>query len=520
MTRSKCSRRRIAASLVAGCAVATVSLAGICAAGQWRATPRFDGAGYAVLARAILTGRGYRAIDHPDRPLHAHFPPGYPFALALTWRITGVSDAAAHALSCLCTLGATIAAWRWLRRIESAPTAFLIGLALAVNWLWVRTGSAIQSEPLFLLLGQLTILASARAAERSRPRLRQLVVLSLLLASCLLTRHVAVGLAIAVVLDLALRRRLKEAVLVAAMTTVLVLPWLAWLVTVGSNGASQAGLLAQSDEGWPARVAQLAAFYVERIPDQITGPFVEVGTRFQSSWRIAITAQMWAILATGVIVTGWLRALKRPRRRLTGLVPLVTLGVLVVWPYTEAGRFLIPLVPFMLSGAVEGLTTLLRLVVRSSRVRLRASRLRLFGACLVLAASLPYSVYMVASGRVRMVEASQQDFDAACDWISNHAAHAGPVISRHPGEVFLRTGRQGLAVSSAERPGDRDADPESVERIVKAYGVAYLLIDQDRYAYAPKSPLERYVAQYTDRVRLVWGRESDPVAVYEVGSSR
>jgi hypothetical protein len=465
-----------------------------------------------------MNGQGYRAMDHPDTPLHAHFPPGYPCALAIVWRVTGVSDFAAHLFSCLCTVGATLAAWLWFRRIASARAAFVLGMALAVNWQWLRTGSAIQSEPLYLLLGQLTIIVASRSADRPEIRPPRLCLLSLLSAWCLLTRHVAVGLVAAIVLDLALRGQPKHAFLMAFLTAILVSPWIGWVAKVGSSETSQATLLAESGDGRLERLGHQAAFYVERIPDQITGPFVEVATRFGSSRWTAVAAEVWAILATGVIAAGWLRALRRPRRRLGGLVPFLTLGMLLVWPYTEAGRFLIPLVPFILLGAVDWLGRVLRLLGCWIGVRIRSSRLRAFAACLVLAVSLPYSGYMLVTGRSRAVEASQRNFDAACEWISARATREGPVLSRHPGEVFLRTGRQGLEVSSSERTGDRDAEPESIDRTIHRYGVAYLLVDRGRYAESPNSPLEHYVARYPDRIRWVWGAENGSVAVYEVGS--
>ena len=68
--------------------------------------PRFDGAGYAVLAKSILQDRDYREIDHPEAPPHAHFPPGYSLALAALWSVTGPSFAWAHIASFSCTLGA------------------------------------------------------------------------------------------------------------------------------------------------------------------------------------------------------------------------------------------------------------------------------------------------------------------------------------------------------------------------------------------------------------------------------
>jgi hypothetical protein len=92
------------------------------------------------------------------------------------------------------------------------------------------------------------------------------------------------------------------------------------------------------------------------------------------------------------------------------------------------------------------------------------------------------------------------------------------VLTRHPGEVFWQTGRWALEVATSERPGDADADADAIARVIDAYRAAYLLIDQERYANAPPSPLARFVARYSGRARKVWGRESDrsAVTIYEV----
>jgi len=489
---------------------------------DWSAPPRFDGAGYAVLARAWLTGQGYRAIDHPDRPRHAHFPPGYPLLLALTWRVTGTSVRAAHIVSGLCTVGATLAAWWWFRRLMSSRAALILGLALAVNWLWVRTGGAIQSEPLYMLLGQVTILASVETGGRTAVGKGSAIALGALLACCLLTRHVAVGLTLAVLLDLALRRRWREGLTVATVAAIFVSPWLSWMAVAGSSGRTQAGLLVQGGGTWAGRIGRQLMFYAERIPDQLTGPFVEVGTVFQRSPLIAIVAQLWAVLATALVVAGWVCVLRRRRSRLAGLIPLLTLGILILWPYTEAGRFLIPLIPCILIGGVEGLGGLASRLARSSGGRFPRSRRQVYAATLLLAISLPYSGYMLATVRTRAPAESDREFDAACAWIAAHAERAGPVLSRHPGEVFWQTGRQGLEAPSAERPGDLDADAGTIARTIEAYGVAYLLIDQERYAHAPSSPLARFVAEHEGQVRKVWGRENErsAIMIYEVTRAR
>src|SRR5438045_2728178 len=112
------SRPKGAGSVLAHAAiVAALAAASVAGNTAFDAPPRFDGAGYAVLGRALATGRGYRELDHPDEPRHAHFPPGYPVALAVLGRLAGPSTPAAHALSLACTVAATLAAWCWFRTL-------------------------------------------------------------------------------------------------------------------------------------------------------------------------------------------------------------------------------------------------------------------------------------------------------------------------------------------------------------------------------------------------------------------
>ncbi len=500
--------------------IAVASALAAAASTDWTAPPRYDGAGYAVLARALLEGRGYRAIDHPNHPRHVHFPPGYPLVLAATWKITGISAVAARGVSLACTAGATLAAWCWFRRLVPARAALLMAMALALNWLWVRTGAAIQSEPLYLLLGQLVILVASvpgrKPAGRGWGSLIRPVALGTLVAAAILTRHVAVGLALAVLIDLALARRWREVLIITIVVLLLVAPWIAWVLSGASEGRSQASL-ALGGGSLPARITGQFVFYLERIPDQLTGPFVEVGTMFRHDRRLALAANLWATAATAVIALGWIRCLRRHRQRLAGLVAGCTLAVLLGWPFSEAGRLLIPLIPCLLIGAVEGLAFLGRWPQWMSR-RLSARRLRLIASALVLAAALPYSMYATLAGKSRASTPPERDFDAACAWLAEHADRPGPVLTRHPGEVFWRTGRHALEVPTSERPGVVDADAATIARTIEAHRVAYLLIDRNRYANAPSSPLEGFVTAFPGRVRTVWGRRDDGAAftIYEV----
>ena len=482
--------------VTAGGLIALIAAAATAVATDLHAPPRFDGAGYAVLAEALLTRQGYREIDRPDAPRHAHFPPGYPVTLAALWRLTGRSEVAAHVFSLACTTAATVAAWRWFRTMYEPRIAACLGLALAVNWRWNRTGGSIQSEPLFLLLGQLAILGALRVNRR--PGVLGGVALGGLLAACVLTRHVGMALATAVILDLLLQKRWKIAVAVGSCCILLLFPWAVWLASVRMH--TQVSLLAKG--GLAERIASLTVFYVQRLPDQMTGPFVEIATVFRGTGPVMVAANAWAILATCLIALGLARAVRTPRRRIAGLVAGCSLALLLVWPFTEAGRFLIPLVPCLLIGATEGLAAL---AARFGRPRPRA-----VATWLVLAMSLPYSLYAAATDRAGAQRRTYADFDSACAWITREGSLNGPVLTSHPGEVYWQTGRHALAPTSD--------DPEIIDRLMKRFGVAYLLVDHERYANAPESPIPGYIRRHPDTVHEVWKRASgrSSIAVYAV----
>ncbi len=484
----------------------------------WSAPPRYDGAGYAVLARALLSGQGYRAIDQADMRRHGHFPPGYPLLLAATSRVSGGTNWAFHAMSVACTLGATIASWWWFRRMMSSDAALILGLALGVNCLWARTGAAILSEPFYFLLCQLSILA---ASVRTRQWPSQAVwhlVLGVLLAGCVLTRHVGIALVTAVLLDRAVGRRWGEALFIAAITAVLISPWVVWLAFVGPDAGTQAGLFFARNASWVERIEHQLLFYVQRIPDQLTGPAVEFGTRAGVSNLVWSAVSFWYPAATACIAFGLVTAVFKSRMRLVALLPILTIAVLLPWPFLEAGRFLIPLLPCLLFGAFEGLSKLVIFFERGRRVRLRPSTVRRVAASLLLLGSLPYSVYALAAGRTKALETTQLDFDSACNWLVNRADRPGIVLSRHPGEVYWQTARKGVEVSTSEETAEGDSGFDLIAATIARYRVAYLLIDRERYAGAPRSALARFVDAHPYEVRMVW--EAGGTSVFELISQR
>ena len=448
---------------------------------SWTEPPRYDGAGYATLGRSLATGRGYREIHDPAAPPHAHFPPAYPGLLAAAWAVVGTDrpdrfTAVAHGLSLAAVLAGLWGFARWWRATEPAAAAAALSLALAANWTWARAGGVIRSEPLAIALGAATLLLARRPGRG--------IVLGVVLGLGLLTRQVFACWALAVAVDLGLRRGWLAAGRLLAVVAAVVAPWLAWQVRVGSG--AQAGLFRR--EGLAPLVASQALFYARRIPDAVVGPVVEVATVFARAPRVGQVATLGAILATALVLAGWVRMLWSPRRRLGALIPLATLPLLLAWPFTEAGRFLVPLVPFVLMGAVDGLSLLLGL-------RLDDRRSRRLAGWLVLAAALPYPTYALVAHRPEAERRTHRDFDAACAFVASRPAPAGPVMARHPADVAWLTGRPAVAIP----PGG----PLAIRTAIRRDGVAFLVVDADRYANSPDNPLARLVAEpgFARRVR-------------------
>ncbi len=133
------------------------------------------------------------------------------------------------------------------------------------------------------------------------------------------------------------------------------------------------------------------------------------------------------------------------------------------------------------------------------------SGLRRIASLLVLLAVIPYPIHAVLTHRAEAQRRSHADFDAACAWIAREARRAGPILTRHPGEVFWQTGRLTVLPASDE--------PDALIHQIQDQKIGYILVDTDRFANAAPTPLARLVAERPDLVRRVF---EGPVAVDEV----
>ncbi len=447
-----------------------------------------------MLAESIQTLGRYCNIEHPEKPPHYHFPPGYPSSLAALWSITGRSALAAHTASVSCTVIATLLAFYWFRQLYSLKVAFVLGIALAMNWQWVREGGAIRSEPLYFMLGQLAILLNARL----RPGHQfEGALLGILLGIVMVTRHIGITIAVAVTIELVIRRQWRVLLSIIVMTSLIVFPWVIRLLTKSEH--SQLRLL--PDRNWLGVIGENSWFYSLRLPDVLSAPVVEVGTVFAPEYRAVVIGV--AMVVTGVLMAGIVLAFKQDRTRFAAILVSTNLGLLFLWPFTEAGRFLVPLVPALLIIALEGL------VVFTSWLRLRLSRFKL--AILLAVVAFPYSLYAIVTTKAAEERQSHYEVDAACDWIVKFGSQQGPVLSSYPAEVYWQTGCTGIKPAYTT---------ETILAEIERYQVGYLLVAPNRFASAPDDPLVRLYAEHPEMLRVVWKSPEGGVKVLKTAVDR
>lgn len=436
------------------------------------APPRFDETGYAILAKSLTQGRGYHEIDKPQAPAHAHFPPGWPVALAAVWSV--VPDWAvpltksAHLLTIALWL-VSIALWyRWYSLVcpGSAKALFV---ALCSNWLWIRLAGELRSESLFLSLSAGAILLAS--AKMPKSCTVQALCLGLLLGSSILARQVGVALAGAILLDLIIRREARSAVITSIPVVALVGPWLAWQRATGA--ATQAELLVHDElaRGFLERLANQALFYTRRLPDSLFGPFVEMATVFSKNQALALVFTLTAACFTVILSIGVRQLLRHPATRPAALYWSLTLGILLVWPFTEAGRFLIPLVPVGLLATLVGSQTVLdQLIPNFSKTIQHKNRL----AWLLVGLALPFGLYTWLKNVRADPTQVDHDFNLTCTWISQNLPIKGFIAARHPGDVYWRTGLHADLWPKASSVEEAAAD-------LQRRSLTYLLIDQGRF---------------------------------------
>lgn len=189
----------------------------------------FDDGVYVSLARALATGQGYVNGHLPDPFPGVHYPPLYPWALSLLWRLWPEFPANAALFQLFDALCLGLAAWGIAVHARRLPLPPPVRVPLTVAGLVAFPMLAIVgvrfSEPLFLALAVAALLLGERADRSWQVALAAGGVAGL----AALTRSIGVAVAAGVVVGYVVRGSPRQALWAAVGAMALLAPWSVWV---------------------------------------------------------------------------------------------------------------------------------------------------------------------------------------------------------------------------------------------------------------------------------------------------
>lgn len=441
-----------------------------------------DDAMYLILARSLATGQGYRSLNLPSQPLNTHFPPGYPAALALLWRLAPGFPGnliVFRLFNVVCVAAVAVATAHLVAsRGGERVWALGVGALTAVSVPVILLGNLLLSEAFFLALLLMLLAPLERFVARTgsaspwRP-----VLLGIGIGLCILVRTHGIVLVPAMVIALGVHRRWHDAAVIAVCAMLCLLPW--QLFVAHNGNALPSPLLGGYDSytaWWMRGLHEFGWAMVPRTLSRTVPESVQMFAALFSPFRTgtALVTLVALFVLAGAGVSEWWNRIP---------VTLLFLGgyfaIVAVWPF-QPSRFIWGVWPLVLVLLTLGA----RAALRGGAHWHRAVRVLVLASCCW--AGLGYARYEVRAVQGRwwssIPRSAAGGIAFAVGWTRTNTAATDIVSTEYEGPVFLYTGRRTIPVrafTANQYLGDRTAEEEARDGLVPllaAYPVRAVLV--------------------------------------------
>ena len=324
-----------------------------------------DNANYYILGKALATGAGYINLYDIKKKPNNHFPPGYPVIISGIIKVFGDSPASIKVANGLFLLLTLIGLYFLVKQITNRhSTAIIVTLLVLLNSHILRYSTIIMTEIPFLFFTVITLLVFIRINyNKALWQDFYLILVIVMLAVSFYIRTSGITLILSILFFLLLTKRWRHAIVIAIGVFLLVLPWQLRNQNIG--GSTYINQLSMVNPYRP-ELGNAGLFdYVNRLGDNISRyitkelPAATLAIT-KPDYRRSATVSQWlyGILFLTLIIFGIINLKKYKLLILTYLAG--TLTILWLWPDVWVGtRFILPSVPFLLLGLVNGLQEVL-----------------------------------------------------------------------------------------------------------------------------------------------------------------
>jgi hypothetical protein len=444
---------------------------------------------YAVNAKALAEGHGYRLISLPDEIPQTKYPILFPLGLSLIWRV--VPSFPDNVLYLKLFPFVAGLAWFWLidrfLAYQTGRANLARGIAIltaASPWVLFYT-TALFSEALFAAFawGGLWMLSRC---ERESATASRLLWATLLCAAAYHTRTIGFTLIAAGIMTLAMKRKFRPAIAFGALSGGLAFPWILWTWSqAGTIPGFYAYYTGSSYWHWNVLFDFTVAEKLNIVGRNTI--FLFVGPGHLMAFNPAL---LWPLLLlVGALSVIGFVGTARESIGVAHVFVGMYVGTLLLWSWPPA-RFLLPIYPLLLLyAALGGLQVLDRLD------RLRAKRAVATGAVAAVALAAGWGSGTVARNAVvkgrgclaEPCERTWQDYLSVMSWLEEKTPPEAVVMGTQDPVLYLYTGRKAVRAFDqdpfllyyADGP-DREpfGPPEAMAERISESGADYLVLAQ------------------------------------------
>jgi hypothetical protein len=484
------------------------ALVGVWAQNESLVGVNYDDGIYALLARALAHGEGYRVTFLPVDVPGVKYPPLYPMSLVPFWLLSGSQETALSAMKLAngIYIGGATGLFAFLLMdlgILVTPLAVMVALLGFVAGSMMLVTSGLLSEPLYLTLLFFGLWLTDRTPET--PTTGRLVALGVVAGLVLLTRTVGLALLGAVLVATWQRGGRRPASLAAVAALLVAAPWAVYALAgsgrvpgllvpgYGSYGRLYLALIADA----PVAALEVAVTNVGAILQTLGGKLVpEAGAIVESLVGAALI--MLAAFGSRRICR------RAPATATYAWLYLVLVSLWVFPPF----RFVFILFPLLLALATVGFLSLVGWVDAKAKAKLGERRWLRKAILLAGAAVLVHQAYLeYGAVRARVWDGGQLVKSAVgeevVDWVNENTEQDAVVAFEFDPLIALHTGRRVVPnnytpVHSWYSRGDPPAD--SLARLFDEMGVDYVAVR--RHIPAATEPIDRLLAEYPGSLEL------------------
>jgi hypothetical protein len=447
---------------------------------SWRAPSvglyRDDGV-YAVTAKALAEGHGYRIISLPHEIPQTKYPFLFPAALSVIWRFWPDfpgNVTALKTLPLLCSAAWFVLSYKLLLRMGAKETqAWWIVLLLAASPLAVFLSTNLMSEPMFgaLLMGALL---AANSVERSDSD-RMAWLAGILAALAFLTRTIGVSLLGAIPLALILRRRYGAVRRFLAAAVPIACAWPLWVAVAIHPAVADRNALYYSSANYGSwniltnyAAAEKAGVLLTNILLALAAP----------ATLLELPVSKWmALFMLFILAVACARKILSVGSAHLSVAAYLCLCLCWAWPPARFIAVILPLILFVVWDTFA----------RFGMYRLSAA---LAGAafCFVLTGDLrriPQTISNGQFGFARSPAENWAELSSVFSWLRNNTPKNSVLLANLDPSMFLYTGRKSMLdfIPDSRKlfyaPGRSDDALGSLEEIIRSTSANFLVVTPD-----------------------------------------